>query len=87
MCLDTDKIGSHYRDIAYKILLLEGDKLISVRNEKDNSTNKFQDCLHSFITSKWFELERRGWNQIVEGKKLFPNLMYFLKIDSPGVDL
>ena len=27
-------------------------------NEKDNSTHKFQDCLHSFITSKQFELER-----------------------------
>ena len=87
MCVDTDKIGSNDRDIAYKILLREGNILISVRNEKDNSTHKFQDCLHSFITSKRFELEHRGWNQIVEGKKLFPNLMYFLKIDSPGVEL
>ena len=41
-----------------------------VRNKKNHTIYKVQDCLHSFITSERIDLETSGGNQIVEEKKL-----------------
>ena len=49
--------------------------------------HNFQDCFHSFISFKQIDLETRGWNQIVEEKKSFPDIVYFLIIDSLGAKL
>ena len=53
-----------------------------VKNENNHKTHKFCDCLLSFITSKQIELESPGWSQIVALEKSFPDLMWFLKIDT-----
>ena len=34
-----------------------------------------------------FELETRGWSQIQAEEKIFPDLMYFLKIDPLEVEI
>ena len=54
---------------------------------RNHTIYKLEDCLHSFITFEKFDLETRGWNQIVEEKKSFPEPVYFLNIDSRAADL
>ena len=43
--------------------------------------------VYSTTISTPFELETRGWSQIQGEEKIFPDLMYFLKIESFKVEL